>query len=95
MVYGSYINMSEIYGRLKDFDKSNLYLNKANDLCEEAKNSKCQAIVALNLAANYQAEGKIDKAMSFYNKSISISNENGYYRIALIAQGDMGKHLLI
>ncbi|MFI0431461.1 ATP-binding protein [Mariniflexile sp. HMF6888] len=94
MVYGSYINMSEIYGRLKDFDKSNLYLNKAKNLCEEAKNSKCQAIISLDLGANSQEQGKIDEAMSFYNKSISISNENGYYRIALIAQRDMGKALI-
>lgn len=94
MVYGSYINMAAIYGALKDLDTSNKYLNKANKLCEEAENSKCQAVIALNLAANYHAQDKTDEAIFYYNQSILISDKNEYHRIALIAYSDMGKVLI-
>ncbi len=91
IIYGSYINIAHIYGSLKDYDSSNDYLNKANDLCKKANNSKCQAIIALNLAANYQEQGKMKDAISLYSQSIKISEKNNYNRIALIARSDMGK----
>ncbi len=91
IIYGSYINIAEIYGYKKEYTISNRYLNKANDLCKKANNSKCQAIITLNLATNYQEQGKTDKAISLYNESIIISDKNNYNRVALIARNDMAK----
>jgi signal transduction histidine kinase len=91
MIYGSYINMAEIYGNISDFDLSNSYLNKANTLCKKANNTKCQAIITLNLAANHQQQGEIDEAVLLYNESIKISDKNNYNRIALIARSGMGR----
>lgn len=94
IIYGSYINIAEIYSDQSNFELSNSYLKRARSLCEKADNSKCSAIIALNLAANYQKQDKIDEAISLYNESIKISDIHNYNRIGLIARGNIGKVLI-
>ncbi len=94
IVYGSYINIANIYAHLKDYSASNEYFEKALKLSIENENHRAVAIIKINLAVNYQEQGEADKAISLYNESIAIADQYNYTRLALITRLNIGNLLL-
>lgn len=90
IIYGSYINIGDIYAEQKEYDLSNQYLNKANVLCQQQNNNNCRAVVAMSLAANLEEQNKKTEALKLYNEAIKIADANEYYQIALIARLNTG-----
>jgi signal transduction histidine kinase len=90
IIYGSYINIGDIYAEQKEYDLSNQYLNKANVLCQQQNNNNCRAVVNMSLAANLEEQNKKTEALKLYNEAIKIADANEYYQIALIARLNTG-----
>lgn len=94
IIYGSYINIGDIYAAQKEYELSNQYLNKANALCQQQNNNNCKAIIAISLAANFEAQHKKTEALRLYNEAIKIADANEYNQIALMARLNTGNMLL-
>ncbi|WP_348824300.1 tetratricopeptide repeat-containing sensor histidine kinase [Flavobacterium aestuarii] len=86
IIIGSYINIGDIYSILKEYEKSNWYLNKVKTLCEKGNDYQAKAVIAYNLGANYQYQDKIDEAIALYNESIEIADKNEMPQIAINAR---------
>lgn len=94
IMIGSYINIGDIYSILKDYEKSNWYLNKVKTLCEKGNDFQAKAVIAYSLGVNYQAQGKIKEAISLYKEAIEISDKNELPQIAINARLSVGNILL-
>ncbi|WP_230407870.1 tetratricopeptide repeat-containing sensor histidine kinase [Flavobacterium hydrocarbonoxydans] len=91
LIYGSYINIGDIYSAQKEYEISNQYLKKANILCQQENNHNCKAVIAISMAGNFEAQHKTTEALRLYNEAILIADENEYNQIALIARLSTGK----
>ncbi|HEY6142406.1 MAG TPA: tetratricopeptide repeat protein, partial [Flavobacterium sp.] len=94
VIIGSYINIGDIYSTLKEYDKSNSYLNKAKILCDKENDYQGKAVVAYSLAVNHQSQKRIDEAIVLYNESIKISDSHELPQIAINARLSVGSILL-
>ncbi|WP_348799760.1 ATP-binding protein [Flavobacterium adhaerens] len=83
MIYGSYINIGDIYAAQKNYELSNQYLKKAAALCDKEQNSYCTAIVAISLGANYMEQKQMDTALNYYLIALKTGDTNNYQQISL------------
>ncbi|GAA4276723.1 tetratricopeptide repeat-containing sensor histidine kinase [Aquimarina mytili] len=94
IIYGSYINIGSVYAMLEDFELSEKYLQKGLILAKKDSSHYAHAVITENLASNAQDQGKYDEAISLYNKTIKLSEQYGFYQLALISRMDIGNILL-
>lgn len=94
IILGSYINIGDIYTSMKEYDKSNSYLNKAKTLCEKTDNNQGRAVIAINLATNYQAQSKLKEAISLYQEAIKVADKNELPQLAMTARLNLGEIFL-
>lgn len=94
IIIGSYINIGDIYNSMKDYEKSNYYLNKAKILCEKSNDSQGKAVIAISLATNYQFQKKINEATTLYQEAIKVADKNELPQIAMTARLNLGKIFL-
>jgi signal transduction histidine kinase len=94
IIIGSYINIGDIYTILKDYEKSNWYLQKVKALCENRNDFQAKAVITYNLGANYQYQNKIDEAILLYHEAIAIADKNELPQIAINARLSVGNILL-
>jgi signal transduction histidine kinase len=94
IIIGSYINIGDIYSSMKEYDKSNSYLNKAKILCDKSNNNQGKAVIAISLATNYQSQKKINEATVLYQEAIKLADKNELPQIAITARLNLGKILL-
>ncbi|MCD8454315.1 histidine kinase [Tenacibaculum finnmarkense genomovar ulcerans] len=85
IIYGSYINIGMIYGELKDYTSSNIFLKKAYDISLIENSTKATAVILLNLATNAEEQKRTTKASEFYTKTIEISNKEGFDQLKIEA----------
>lgn len=83
IIYGSYINIGDIYSELKNYELSNQYLKKAQSFCEKEQNINCSAIVAISLGANYMEQNQLDDALKSYQYALKIALDYNYQQTAL------------
>ncbi len=95
LIYGSYINMSNIYSNWEKYNISNDYLKKAKKLCKEDKNYKCLSICLLNIGGNLYVQENYDEALKYYNESVKFSSMYNYPSIKLSANIEIGSILKI
>ncbi|MBK0370646.1 tetratricopeptide repeat-containing sensor histidine kinase [Flavobacterium agrisoli] len=91
MVFGSYINMGDIYAELKNYEASNAYYQKAEILCQQHHNNYCNAIVSLSIGDNFLIQKQINKALDSYQKASKITAVHHYQQLELTAQINIGK----
>ncbi|KAB1071892.1 tetratricopeptide repeat protein [Tamlana haliotis] len=91
IIYGSYINLGDIYASLKDYNTSNEFYQKALKLSERHRNFYALAVIKTSLAANYYSQNKIDEAIKLYNEAILLSKDKEYMQLALSARLDIGR----
>ncbi|MEO8255371.1 MAG: ATP-binding protein [Flavobacterium sp.] len=94
IIIGSYINIGDIYSTLKEYDKSNTYLNKAKILCDKSNNYQGKTVIAISLAANYRAQKRISEATSLYQEAINLADKNDFPQLAITARLNLGKIFL-
>src|SRR5690606_14722047 len=87
---GSLINLGDIYSDQKDYQKADLYYNKANLLSEKQDNHQARAVIAMSLGANYQLLEKTKEALQMYQQAMTIADKNELNQIALLARGNIG-----
>lgn len=86
LIYGSYINIGDIYAELKKYELSNQYLKKAATLCEKEGNNNCTSIVSLSLGSNYIKQNQLENALKYYQSALTIAKKNDYQQTALEAK---------
>lgn len=86
LAYGSYLNLGDVYGKMKNYPLSNEYLTKAIDFCIEYNDNKGLAIAYSNLGKNKEEENKLNEAIGNYKKVIEITDKNEYYNIGISAR---------
>lgn len=94
LIIGSYINISDIYGILKDYEKSNWYLNRVKKICEKKNDFQAKAVIAYSLASNYLSQNRTEEAITLFNEAIQIADENELPQIAINAKLSLGIILL-
>jgi len=90
LIYGSYINIGNIYSTLKNYDTSNVYYEKALELSKNNANYYAIAVLKINLATNYQEQKMFNKAISLYNEVIQLAKDKEYLQLSLIAHLEIG-----
>ncbi|WP_108867034.1 tetratricopeptide repeat-containing sensor histidine kinase [Aquimarina aquimarini] len=94
IIYGSYINIAIIYSEIKDFESSDMYLKKGLDLANKNNDIRASAFINHSLAGNAQEQGKLDLAISLYNKTIEAAKEFNLNQLGLTAKIDIGNLLV-
>ncbi|NRS89197.1 signal transduction histidine kinase [Flavobacterium sp. 7E] len=87
---GSYINLGDIYSRLKEYKKANSYYNEGVVLTKKTNNIYAHAVINLSLGNNYQLNGDFNEAMKLFNEAILISKKHEFHQISLFASGNIG-----
>lgn len=83
MIYGSYINIGDIYSELKNYDLSNQYLKKAELLCEKNQDFNGRAVVANSIGANYFDQNQFENALKYYKVALEIAEAHNYQQTVL------------
>ncbi|QLC65808.1 sensor histidine kinase [Flavobacterium sp. LPB0248] len=86
IILGSYINIGDLYSRLKDYDNAIIYYKKGKILCEKTNNFQGKAIILLGIGENYQLQNKYDRALKMYQKAVVIADENELNQLAIISR---------
>ncbi len=94
IVYGSYINLGMIYSELEDYKESDVFLKKAYDISLAKNNTKAIAVILLNLGKNAQRQKNIEKARKLYERTIEISDKEGFHLIKTAARISVGNILM-
>ncbi|MDQ6531317.1 sensor histidine kinase [Flavobacterium sp. LHD-85] len=92
IILGSYINIADIYSRLKDYDNANLYYKKGKAICEKTNNFQGKAIILLGLGENYQLQGKYPEALKMFQEALHIADENEMNQLAIISRSTIGDY---
>ncbi|KAF2083079.1 tetratricopeptide repeat-containing sensor histidine kinase [Flavobacterium sharifuzzamanii] len=87
---GSYINIGDLYSRLKDYDNANFYYKKGKTLSEKTNNFQGKVIILLGLGENYQLQSKYQEALKMYQDALSIADENELNQLAIISRSTIG-----
>ncbi|WP_378183453.1 tetratricopeptide repeat protein [Aquimarina sp. SS2-1] len=95
IVYGSYINIGDIYTKLGDYENSNKYLKKAEKLALTEDTSIALSIIALNLAENSKKTRQYNSAINYYQKSIEISDKKDFKQVSLEANINLAEVFVI
>jgi len=90
LLYGSYINIGDIYTYKKDYTTSNEYLLKAKSLCEEENNLYGQSVILTSLAHNYHEQGNRKIAFALYADAVQIADSISHEQAKIIAKSGMG-----
>ncbi|WDF64479.1 tetratricopeptide repeat-containing sensor histidine kinase [Flavobacterium sp. KACC 22763] len=87
---GSYINIGDLYSRLKDYDNANFYYKKGKALSEKTNNFQGKVIILLGLGENYQLQSKYQEALKMYQDALFIADENELNQLAIISRSTIG-----
>lgn len=90
IILGSYINIADIYSRLKDYDNANVYYKKGKTICEKTNNFQGKAIILLGLGENYQLQDKFPEALKMFQEALDIADENEMNQLAIISRSTIG-----
>ncbi len=90
IILGSYINIADIYSRLKDYDNATIYYKKGKTLCEKTNNFQGNAIILLGLGENYQLQNKYQEALKMFQEALAIADENELNQLAIISRSTIG-----
>ena len=90
IILGSYINIADIYSKLKDYDNANIYYKKGKALCDKNNNFQGKAIVLLGLGENYQHENKYQEALKMFQEALVIADENELNQLSIISRSTIG-----
>ncbi|MET3028599.1 sensor histidine kinase [Flavobacterium sp. UW10123] len=90
IILGSYINIGDLYSRLKDYDNAAVYYKKGKTLCEKSNNFQGKAIILLGLGENYQLQNKYQEALKMFQEALIIADENELNQLAIISRSTIG-----
>lgn len=72
IVYGSHINIGNIYGEKANYKLSNTHYEKALAMCKKEGNNSCIAIALLNIGENHYELKDYNTALEYYEKASKI-----------------------
>ncbi|QSW90292.1 tetratricopeptide repeat protein [Flavobacterium endoglycinae] len=90
IILGSYINIGDIYSRLKDYDNANIFFKKGKTLCEKTNNYQAKVIILLGLGENYQLQNKYQEALKMFQEALVIADKNELNQLAVVSRSNIG-----
>lgn len=90
MVYGSYVNMANIYGYLENYEATILYLTKAREICKKSQSYRCIGIISNNIGITYRKQGNMEQALIMFDKALEIAITHQYPEIEITGYLEKG-----
>ncbi|WP_074408248.1 tetratricopeptide repeat-containing sensor histidine kinase [Aquimarina megaterium] len=90
IVYGSYVNMANIYGYLENYETTILYLKKAREMCKKFQRNHCIGIISNNIGITYRKQGNMDQALIMFDEALEIAATYQYPEIEIIGYLEKG-----
>lgn len=90
MIYGSYINIANIYGYLKNYEATIEYLKKAREMCKKSQKNRCIGITSNNIGITYRKQGNMDQALIMFDEALEIAATYQYPDIEIIGYLEKG-----
>lgn len=90
IVYGSYVNMANIYGYLENYETTILYLKKAREMCKKSQRNRCIGIISNNIGITYRKQGDMDQALIMFDEALEIAATYQYPEIEIIGYLEKG-----
>ena len=90
IILGSYINLGDIYSRLKDYDNASIFYKKGKVLCEKTNNNQGRVIVLLGLGENYQLQNKHQEALKMFKEALAIADKSELNQLSIISRSSIG-----
>lgn len=90
IILGSYINIGNIYSRLKDYDNANNFYKKGKILCEKTNNNQGRVIVLLGLGENYQLQKKAQEALKIFQEALAIADKSELNQLSIVSRSSIG-----
>lgn len=90
IILGSYINLGDIYSRLKDYDNASIFYKKGKILCEKTNNNQGRVIVLLGLGENYQLQNKHQEALKMFKEALAIADKSELNQLSIISRSSIG-----
>ncbi|MFB9079221.1 tetratricopeptide repeat protein [Flavobacterium procerum] len=90
IILGSYINLGDIYSRMKDYDNASIFYKKGKILCEKTKNDLGKTIILLGLGENYQIQNKHQEALKAFGEALTIADKQELNQLSVISRSSIG-----
>ena len=90
IILGSYINIGDLYSKLKDYENANIFYKKGKILCEKTNNNQGRVIVLLGLGENYQLQNKPQEALKMFQDALSIADKSELNQLSIVSRSSIG-----
>ncbi|MCP2027549.1 signal transduction histidine kinase [Flavobacterium sp. HSC-32F16] len=90
IILGSYINIGDIYSRLKDYENANIFYKKGKIICEKTNNDQGRVIVLLGLGENYQLQNKPQEALKMFQEALTIADKSELNQLSIVSRSSIG-----
>ncbi|KAF2516755.1 tetratricopeptide repeat-containing sensor histidine kinase [Flavobacterium foetidum] len=90
IILGSYINLGDIYSRMKDYDNASIFYKKGKILCEKTKNNLGKTIILLGLGENFQMQHKHQEALKAFDEALTLADKNELNQLSVISRSSIG-----
>jgi signal transduction histidine kinase len=90
IILGSYINIGDIYSKLKDYDNASIFYKKGKALSEKTNNNQGRVIVLLGLGENYQLQKKPQEALKMFQEALAIADKSELNQLSIVSRSSIG-----
>ncbi|GAA0732325.1 hypothetical protein GCM10009430_45420 [Aquimarina litoralis] len=93
MVFGSIVNIANIYGYKEEYGKTIEYLEKGRELCIKADRKSCIGTISVNLGITYKKLGNYQKSLASFDNALAIAKANNFDRMQIYGGVEKGRLL--
>ncbi len=90
IIIGSYINLGDIYSRIKDYDNANIFYKKGKNLCEKTNNEQGKTVILIGLGENYRLQNKNQEALNMFQEALVLADKNELNQLSIITRNNIG-----
>ncbi|PUU67873.1 histidine kinase [Flavobacterium sp. WLB] len=90
IILGSYINIGDIYSKLKDYENAGIFYKKGKVLCEKTNNNQGRVIILLGLGENYQLQNKPQEALKMFQEGLLIADKSEQNQLSIVCRSSIG-----
>ncbi|WP_343697044.1 sensor histidine kinase [Flavobacterium sp.] len=95
IILGSYINIGDIYSKLKDYDNANIFYKKGKVLSEKTNNNQGRVIILLGLGENYKLQNKPQEALKVFQEAQLIADKSELNQLSIVCRSSIGDTFIL